>query len=77
MEAGAVTGADYSAGRVLADLEKMGVVFAMVRVGTNLRKDFDMLGLAKAIGNDRIFETRSGCLETFRLQEHTNMGIAL
>lgn len=70
----------YSAGRVIADLrenlEKMGVVFAMARAGTNLRKDFDMLGLTKAIDTDRIFETRSGCLETFRLQEHTNMGIA-
>lgn len=54
----------------------MGVVFAMARAGTNLRKDFDMLGLTKAIDTDRIFETRSGCLETFRLQEHTNMGIA-
>ena len=73
VDAGAITGADYSAGRALAELrqglEKAGVVLAIARVGTNLREDLDSLSLIGMIGAHRIFRTRGGCLEAYRLEK--------
>jgi high affinity sulfate transporter 1 len=72
VEAGAITDIDFSAGEALkelhADLAKLGVVLALARVTEQLHKDLGRLGLVDVIGRDRIFNSRSACVEAYRAQ---------
>src|SRR5262249_49411701 len=72
VDAGAITGIDYSAGRVLGDLQKdlakQDVVLALARVSESLREDLDRHGLTQVIGVNRLFESRRDSLEAYRLE---------
>jgi MFS superfamily sulfate permease-like transporter len=73
VDAGAITGIDFSAGRALLelqqDLAKEGVVLALARVSTSLRADLDRQELTAAIGVDRIFSSRKRCLASAHVAE--------
>jgi MFS superfamily sulfate permease-like transporter len=75
VDAGAITDIDYSAGEALKelreDLAKLGVVLALARVTDQLRKDLGRLGLVDVIGHDRIFASRSACVEAYRMHYGT------
>jgi sulfate permease, SulP family len=66
VDAGAITGIDFSAGRALLelhqDLAKQGVGVALARVSTSLRADLDRQELTAVIGADHIFSSRKHCL---------------
>jgi high affinity sulfate transporter 1 len=66
VDAGAITGVDFSAGRALidlqADLARKGVALGLSRVSDTLRADLDSQGITAAIGPDRIFSSRRQCL---------------
>jgi high affinity sulfate transporter 1 len=66
VDAGAITGIDFSAGRALVelqqDLAKQGVVLALARVSSSLRADLDRQELTAVIGANRIFSSRKHCL---------------
>ena len=66
VDASAITGIDFSAGRALLelrqDLAKQGVVLALARVSSSLRADLDRQGLTAAVGTNRIFSSRKHCL---------------
>jgi MFS superfamily sulfate permease-like transporter len=70
VDAGAITDIDYSAGEALKelqeDLAKLGVVLALARVTDQLHNDLGRLGLVDVIGHDRIFASRSACVEAYR-----------
>jgi MFS superfamily sulfate permease-like transporter len=70
VDAGAITGVDFSAGRALielhADLARKGVVLALTRVNDRLRADLDSQQVTSAIGPDRIFSSRKHCLAAYR-----------
>jgi len=72
VDAGAITDMDYSAGEALKelrdDLAKLGVVLVLARVTEQLHKDLGRLGLVDVIGRDRIFNSRSACVEAYRTQ---------
>ena len=59
VDAGAITSVDYSAARVLRDLQKDlvadGVALVLVHVEPNLRADLDRHRLTEPIGAARIF----------------------
>ena len=71
VDAGAITDIDYSAGEALKelreDLAKLGVVLALARVTDELHKDLGRLGLVDVIGDDRIFASRTACVEAYRM----------
>jgi len=75
VDAGAITDIDYSAGEALKelreDLIKLGVVLALARVSDQLHKDLGRLGLVDVIGHDRIFASRSACVEAYRIHYGT------
>jgi MFS superfamily sulfate permease-like transporter len=75
VDAGAITDVDYSAGEALKelreDLAKLGVVLALARVTDELHKDLGRLGLVDVIGHDRIFASRSACVEAYRMHYGT------
>ena len=75
VDAGAVTDMDYSAGEALKelrdDLAQLGVVLVLARVTEQLHKDLGRLGLVDVIGRDRIFNSRSACVEAYRAQHRT------
>jgi MFS superfamily sulfate permease-like transporter len=75
VDAGAITDIDYSAGEALKelreDLAKLGVVLALARVTDQLHKDLGRLGLVDVIGHDRIFASRSACVEAYRMHYGT------
>jgi MFS superfamily sulfate permease-like transporter len=70
VDAGAITDIDYSAGEALKelhqDLAKLNVVLALARVTDQLHNDLGRLGLVDVIGHDRIFASRSACVEAYR-----------
>lgn len=72
VDASAITDLDYSAGRTLKelqqDLKKKGVVLALTRVGTSLKQELQQQELVEVIGANRIFTSRTECLEAFRLE---------
>ena len=76
VDAGAITGVDYSAGSMLRDLhdelKKLGVVLALARVNQDLRVDLDRLGLTATIGSERIFTSRTQCLAAFHQATKTS-----
>jgi MFS superfamily sulfate permease-like transporter len=75
VEAGAITDIDYSAGEALKelhdDLAKVSVVLALARVNEHLYKDLERLGLVDVIGRDKIFASRTACLEAYRTRSRT------
>ncbi len=70
IDASAITAIDFSAGKAIKklqqDLTGAGVVLALARVQSRPRGDLEKLGLIKAIGADRIFDSRHACLEAYR-----------
>jgi len=79
IDASAITGIDFSGGGALAelqeDLAKKGVVLALARVnpivGGQAEQRLERLGLIKLIGPDRIFTSRTACVEAYRTQHRT------
>ena len=79
IDAGAITGIDFSGASALAelqqDLAKNGVVLALARfnviAGEKAEVPLKRLGLIKSIGRDRIFSSRSACVEAYRTQSRT------
>jgi MFS superfamily sulfate permease-like transporter len=79
IDAGAITGMDFSGASALAelqqDLAKNSVVLALARLnpiaGGNTEERLKRLGVIKSIGPDRIFSSRSACLEAYRAQSRT------
>ena len=70
IDATAITGLDFSAGRALTelqqDLAKAGVVLALIVVKVRRHGDLERMGLIKMIGANRIFETREACVAAYR-----------
>jgi SulP family sulfate permease len=69
IDATAITGFDFSAGRAVAelqqDLAKIGVVLAMVVVPVKHHTDLERMGLIDLIGANRIFDSRHACLAAY------------
>jgi MFS superfamily sulfate permease-like transporter len=69
VDATAITGLDFSAGRAVAelqqDLAKMGVVLAMVVVPLRHHTELERLGLIDLIGANRIFDSRHACVAAY------------
>ena len=72
IDASAMTGVDFSAGRALAelqqDLAKAGVTLAIARLQLRKGGDLERMGLVKLIGANRIFNSRRACLEAYRAE---------
>jgi high affinity sulfate transporter 1 len=70
IDASAITGLDFSAGRALAelqqDLAKADVVVALIVVKVHHHGDLERMGLIDLIGADRIFQTRQACLAAYQ-----------
>jgi high affinity sulfate transporter 1 len=70
IDASAISGVDFSAGRALAelqqDLAKAGVTLALARIQLKRGGDLERMGLVKLIGTNRIFNSRRACLEAYR-----------
>jgi MFS superfamily sulfate permease-like transporter len=74
IDASAITGIDFSGASALTELEqdltKNGVVLALARfqpiAGGKAEERLKRLGLIKSIGPDRIFSSRSACVEAYR-----------
>jgi MFS superfamily sulfate permease-like transporter len=69
IDASAITGLDFSAGRALTelqqDLARLGVVLALIIVEVRHRGDLERMGTVDAIGVDRIFLSRESCLSAY------------
>jgi high affinity sulfate transporter 1 len=69
VDATAITGLDFSAGRAMAelqqDLAKIGVVLALVVVPVKHHADLERMGLIDLIGGNRIFESRHACVAAY------------
>jgi len=69
VDAGAITHVDYTAARVVRELQrdmaqlKVDLVFAHVQ--SDLKPDLDRHGLTDAIGADRIFDTLREALASY------------
>jgi high affinity sulfate transporter 1 len=72
IDARAITGLDFTAGRALADLQqdlaKAGVVLALIVVQVRHHGDLENMGLVNLIGAKRIFNSRQACLDAYRLE---------
>ncbi|HKD07318.1 MAG TPA: SulP family inorganic anion transporter [Bryobacteraceae bacterium] len=79
IDATAITGLDYSAGRALAelhqDLDKIGVVLALVQVPVEHHANLEQMGLVDLIGSGRIFDSRHACVAAYKT-EFTPRGAA-
>jgi len=73
VDAGAITNVDFTAARVVRELQKdlaaRGVGLAFARVQSDLRPDFDRHHLTEAIGPSRIFDSLHGALASLRHRE--------
>jgi len=69
VDASAITGIDYTAGRALMDLQKdladERIVLAIARVQTGFHLSLEHMGLIKLIGANRIFDSRQACIEAY------------
>jgi sulfate permease, SulP family len=69
IDASAIISMDFTAGRVVADLQRdlanRGVVLAFTRVSPNLRRSLDRLELTELIGAKHIFVSRRECLAAY------------
>lgn len=72
IDAGAITGVDYSAGGTLAelheDLARQGVRLVFAHVGTPLRADLDRLGLTALVGEKALFDRLRDCVDAYAAQ---------
>jgi sulfate permease, SulP family len=72
VDAGAITSVDYSAARVLRDLQKdlvdRGIALVLVHTESSLRADLHRHRLSDVIGVDHIFDTLHEALEAIRGQ---------
>src|SRR3974390_3290649 len=70
IDATAITGLDFSAGRALAelqqDLAQIGVTLALIVVPVRHWGNLERMGLIELIGANRIFESRQACLASFQ-----------
>jgi len=70
IDARAMTGIDYSAGRALAelqqDLSKAGVALALIVVQERHQGDLERMGLVNLIGANHIFQSRYECVQSYR-----------
>ena len=70
VDAGAIAGVDYSAGKTLKELHRecaeRGVALVLTRVSESLKGDLDRLELTAAIGSERIFGSRRDCLAAYQ-----------
>jgi MFS superfamily sulfate permease-like transporter len=70
VDAEAITNLDYTAARVVLDLNKelmeIGVTLAFARVGPYLQADFDRHHITPVIGPDRTFARLHDALDAFR-----------
>jgi MFS superfamily sulfate permease-like transporter len=70
IDATAITGLDFSAGRALAelqqDLAKVGVTLALIVVPVRHWGDLERMGLIELIGANHIFESRQACLAAYQ-----------
>src|SRR5215470_12051313 len=69
VDATAITGLDFSAGRAVAELQqdlgKMGIVLALVVVPVRHHAELERMGLIDLIGANRIFDSRHACLAAY------------
>ena len=69
IDATAITGLDFSAGRAVAelqrDLAKAGIVLALVVVPVKHQANLERMGLVDLIGANRIFDSRHACLAAY------------
>jgi len=79
IDAGAITGLDFSASRALTelhqDLAKAGVVLALLVVKVRHQGDLERAGLIRAIGAHRIFYTRESCVAAYQ-SAHPTPGVS-
>jgi MFS superfamily sulfate permease-like transporter len=72
IDCSAITGLDFSAGRVLTDLRqdlaKTGIVMALARIQPRHCGYLEQLGLIEVIGENRIFDSRRACLHAYRAE---------
>jgi len=72
IDATAITGLDFSAGRALAelqqDLAKSGVVLALVGLPVKRHTELEQLGLIELLGVNRIFQSRHACLAAYKTE---------
>jgi MFS superfamily sulfate permease-like transporter len=70
VDAGAITDIDFTAARALIDLQqdlaRKGVVLALARVSNGLRADLDRQEITSMIGAERIFNSRTHCVEVYQ-----------
>jgi MFS superfamily sulfate permease-like transporter len=73
VDAGAITDVDFTAARALVDLKQdlasKGVVLALARVSNGLRTDLDRQQITGVIGIDRIFNSRTQCVEAYQVAQ--------
>jgi len=69
VDAGAITGVDYTAGGALKELDKdlarHGVTLVFAHISESLKADLDRQGLTEVIGPNRQFETLRECLAAY------------
>src|SRR5262249_16239664 len=74
IDASAITGIDYTAGRALMDLQKdlakANVVLAMARVQPGFHLSLEHMGLIKLIGTAGLFDPRQACIEAYLAEVH-------
>ena len=72
IDASAITGLDFAAGRAMADLQqdlaKEGVVLALIVVKVRHHGDLERMGLINMIGAKWIFDSREACVDGYRLE---------
>jgi MFS superfamily sulfate permease-like transporter len=72
IDATAITGLDFSAGRALTelhqDLAKAGIVLALIVVQVRRRGDLDRMGIIEMLGAHRVFDTRQACVAAYRAE---------
>jgi high affinity sulfate transporter 1 len=70
IDARAITGLDFSAGRAVAelhqDLAKAGVTLAFIEVPEKHHEDLERMGLVDLIGARRIFDSRHACVAAYK-----------
>ena len=72
VDASAITGIDFSAGRAIQELQEdlsaKGVVLGISRMNTRYRGDFDRLDLREVINHKYIFESRNACVAAYQAE---------
>lgn len=70
VDATAITGLDFSAGRAITelyqDIAEAGVVLALIVVPSRHHSDLARMGLIDLIGTNRIFESRHACVSAYK-----------